>query len=388
MILLVSDLVLYVAKISDQVDNKFIHSTERLQSGYSVSSNEAVQNDRDALKITLNLIQGPVDIYVLAHRSRSSHRRGKESVRIMKYLVTGGSGFIGSHLVGRLLETDAEKVIAIDLWLSDLLMEYQGLDSFEFVHGDILDSNLLNELCGKVDIVYHFASILGTSETVDIYDSEMVTETNIVGTLRVLKASRAQSVNRVIYPSTPDVPWLNPYKITKAACERFCQMFFEEYGLETVVLALPNVYGSGERWLDCAWGAPYNYQKVIPTFILKALKNEPLPVYGDGSQKAIYMHVDDAVRAMQYAAKRKDCEGQVIPIGPDTPISVRDLANLIRDLTTSRSELQYLPMRSGEFKVDITVDPKEAATSLGFTPEIDLITGLKYTIPFYESLGG
>ena len=304
----------------------------------------------------------------------------------MRILITGGAGFVGSHLVDRLLREDPEKVIVLDRWLSEPMREHGHRANLEFIQGDTRDTRILAGLCQQVDIVYHLASILGTSETIDIYDPEEVAEVNILGTLRVLKASLAASVKRVIYPSTPDVSWLNPYKITKSACERFCQMYYREFGLSTVVLAMPNVYGPRERWMECDWGAPFNYQKVVPTFILKALKEEPLPVFGDGKQRSVYMHVDDVVEAMVLAGTSNGCEGQVIPLGIDEQVSVRELAKQVIRLTGSRSEIQYLPMRSGETKLDISVDTKVAEKSLGFTAQVGLSEGLEITIPHCRSL--
>ena len=304
----------------------------------------------------------------------------------MRFLVTGGSGFIGSHLVERLLHDNADGVIVLDRWLSDDLRKSLHMKNLEFIQGDLRDKKLLAKLCRQVDVVYHFASVLGTSETVDIYEPEEVAEVNILGTLRLLDASRAGSVRRFIYPSTPNVTWLNPYKITKMACERFCQMYFREYRLPTVVLVMPNVYGPRERWMECDWGAPYNYQKVVPTFILKALRNEQLPIYGDGKQKAVYMHVNDIVEAMVRTADCDGCEGQVIPLGVDEQVSVLQLAEQIKELTGSESELQYLPMRSGETKVDIAVDTNIAEKVLGYTAQIGLNEGLTMTIPYYSSI--
>lgn len=306
----------------------------------------------------------------------------------MRVLVTGGSGFIGSHVVERLLTTDPDKLLMLDGWLSEETSRHHDRAEFEFVQGDVRDAALVKDLCGQVDVVFHLASILGTSETIEIYDSEDVADVNVMGTLRVLKASLEAGVQRVVYPATPDVPWLNPYKITKMACEKFCTMFHKEYGLETVVLRLPNVYGPRERWIDCEWGAPYNYQKVVPTFIMNALRNEPLPVFGDGEQKAVYMHVDDIVSALILAAEAEGVGGQVIPIGTREQVSVNQLAQDVIRLTDSSSEPQHLPMRPGEIELDISVDPEIAERALGFVPQMDVESGLRDTIPFYASLVG
>ena len=301
-----------------------------------------------------------------------------------RFLVTGGSGFIGSNLVDTLLALGADKVTVLDRWLSADIKGYLTRKDFVFAQGDVRDKELLAQLCKEADVIYHFASILGTAETIQIYDPEEVAEVNILGKLRLLAASRSASVKRVIYPSTPDVPWLNPYKITKVACEKFCQMFFEEYELDTVVLKLPNVYGPRERWMECDWQAPYNYQKIVPTFIMKALKNEPIPIFGDGEQASVYLDVSDAVRAMTKAAESKGCGGKVIPLGTGEKLTVKEIAERIITLTNSGSELKYLPMRPGETKVAIEMGTKAAEELLGFTPKINLQEGLKRAISYYS----
>lgn len=300
--------------------------------------------------------------------------------------MTGGAGFIGSHLVDLLLSSGAEQVVVLDRWFSPYIAQHVGKKSFQYVQGDVRDYSLLEQLCKRVDVVYHLASVLGTSESIEIYDPLEVTEINICGTLKVLQASRRCGVKKIIYPSTPDVPWLNPYKITKRACEDFCRLFYHEYSVNTVVLRLPNVYGPRERWLTCDWGAPYNYQKVVPTFIVRALKGEPIPIFGDGEQVSMYMHVSDAVRAMLLAAKSWGCEGMVIPLASNDKVSVKELASLIIRLTGSASCLELLPMRRGETKLTIDVDATIAESLLGFRAIRKLEEGLEETIAFYRNL--
>lgn len=128
----------------------------------------------------------------------------------MKFLVTGGSGFIGSHLVEALLDRGAERVIVMDRWFAKELVPLQSRASFEYVNGDVRDGQLVKHLCKRVDIVYHLAAVLGTSESLEVYDPIEVAEINIVGTLLVLQESHAANIKKVIYSSTPDVPWLNP----------------------------------------------------------------------------------------------------------------------------------------------------------------------------------
>ena len=182
----------------------------------------------------------------------------------MKILVTGGAGFIPSHIVDRLLE-DGHKVTALDLWQSEDSKVHNNNSNFNFVKGNVLDDNIIVQCVEGKDRVIHMAAVLGTAETITTYDVEKVCTVNIIGTTKVLKASKKAGVGKVLIPTTPDVPWVNPYKITKAAVEKLCQLFSIEYDLEVVALKLGNVYGARERWLEGPEEAPYNYQKIIRT---------------------------------------------------------------------------------------------------------------------------
>ena len=129
----------------------------------------------------------------------------------MKVLITGGAGFIGSHIVDRLLN-DGHSVTVLDLWESDEIKVHRNNSNFNFVKGSVLDDELvLGCMTGK-DRLIHMAAILGTSETITTYDVEQVALTNVVGTVKMFKHARDCGVKRVCVPTTPDVPWINPYK--------------------------------------------------------------------------------------------------------------------------------------------------------------------------------
>lgn len=303
----------------------------------------------------------------------------------LKVVVTGASGFIGTHVIEQWLDKGAD-IHALDLWRSEAMQDLVGTGQVTFHQGDLLDKGTLQRLFDGAEIVYHLGSILGTSESIELYDPVAVAETNVVGTARLLSVAKEMGVRRVVYPSTPDVPWLNPYKITKQAAEKYCLLYHNEFGLETVILRLTNVYGPRERWLEAAMGAPFNYQKVVPTFIVRALKDEPLPVYGDGSQSAEYVYVTDVARAFYLAghAPAQKVAGHIIPIGTGQGVRVIDLARRIATLMGANSPIERLPMRRGEVYVSISVDPDEADRKLGFKTEVDLDEGLRRSIEYYR----
>ena len=240
----------------------------------------------------------------------------------MKVLITGGAGFIGSHMVDRLLE-EGHTVTVLDLWYSDEMKAHAENPNFDFVKGNVLMDDLVDSLVSGQDRVIHMAAVLGTSETITTYDVEQVAEVNVVGTVKMLKLCQKHGVGRVLVPTTPDVTWLNPYKITKAAIEKFAQLFSEEYGVEAVCMKLGNIYGARERWLDGPEEAPYNYQKIVPTILMETLKGNPLNIYGSGDQRSEYIYVDDVVEAFYRAlTSDKDLGGKVIHVGRDENNSV------------------------------------------------------------------
>jgi len=302
----------------------------------------------------------------------------------MKILVTGSSGFIGSHIVDKLLEKNY-KTIGVDLWFNRADLSYQLRNpNFEFVKGSILDETLMKNLISDCDAIVHLAAILGTSETIEKYDIIKVIETNILGTAKILKWASQNGVEKVIIPSVPDVPWLNPYRISKSTMEKFALLYNRYYKLNTVVLKLANVYGPRERWPEADFGAPYNYQKVVPTFIINALKDKPLLIYGDGEQRADYVYINDVVEAFLKALHSEEAVGHVIPIGNGKTTSVNELADMIIRLTGSRSLKKYSSMRKGEISLSIYVDTSLAKELLKFKAETDLREGLERTIPYYR----
>ena len=302
----------------------------------------------------------------------------------MNILITGGAGFIGSHIVDRLLNEN-HVVTVLDLWESPEISINKNNPNFSFVKGSVLDDSLLDSLIKGKDRIIHMAAILGTSETITTYDVETVATVNVVGTVKVLKHAKKHEIPRVIVPTTPDVPWINPYKITKQAIEKFCQLFSKEYGLETVAMKLGNIYGARERWLDASKDAPYNYQKIIPTFIIETLRGNKIPIYGDGTQKSEYIYVGDVVESfMRALTTEKNLSGEIIHIGSGENKSVNDIIDALERVWGKKFKKEFLKMRPGEIKVEIALEPKKLKELLDYELQWDLDSGLKETIPYYE----
>lgn len=304
----------------------------------------------------------------------------------MKILVTGGAGFIGSHIVDRLL-AEGHEVTVLDLWESNEIKAHSDNPSFNFVKGNVTDDDLIDSLVSGAHRVIHMAAVLGTSETITTYDVEQVAEVNVVGTVKMLKLCQKHGVGRIIIPTTPDVTWLNPYKITKAAIEKFAQLFSENYGVEAVCLKLGNIYGSRERWLDGPKEAPYNYQKVIPTILMETLKGNQFNIYGNGDQKSEYIYVGDVVESFYRAlTSDKNLGGKVIHVGRDENQSVNQIIDAVEQAWGRKVDRNYVDMRPGEHHVEITLDPKPLKDLLDYELQYDLDEGLKETIKYYEDV--
>ena len=167
-----------------------------------------------------------------------------------KVVVTGGAGFIGSHIVENLLKK-GDQVCVVDLWESPELKEFKKkYTNLHFKKLSFLKFDELKEIMQEHQYLIHMAAILGTSETITTYDVEDVVETNVLGTVKILKLAKELNYKKVLIPTTPDVTWLNTYKITNAAIEKLGQLFNKEYNLNVTCLKLGNIYGPRERWLD------------------------------------------------------------------------------------------------------------------------------------------
>lgn len=269
-----------------------------------------------------------------------------------KVLVTGGAGFIGSHLVERLLRDGADQVVVVDNLYRDRgrLENLQSLIShprLEFYEADIRDPDALADAMQDVGVVYHLAAqsnVMGSVSDVDYCFS-----TNVVGTYNVLRAASRHGVRRVIFSSSREVygepiglpvdegdPLLpvNSYGASKLAGEAYCRAFRHVFGLQTIVLRLANVYG------------PRDTGRIIPLWIEQAAAGEMLPVYG-GKQLIDFVWIDDTVEALIRAAK---IDGALPPINiaSGTGTKIVDLARRIARLTGGHGQLKVLPARPVE----------------------------------------
>lgn len=288
----------------------------------------------------------------------------------MNVLVTGSSGFIGSVLVAALLQR-GHHVSAFDkvptmheLPVNSLLGDIRSLDDVQAaVRGQ--------------DMVYHLAGVLGSHELVGNVRHSL--DVNVGGTLNVLEACRLHNA-RMLLVSKPNV-WLNTYSITKETAEQFSKMYMAEYGVVTTIVKWFNAYGPGQKV------GPGHIQKAMPTFIVNALENKPLPVFGDGMQTADFIYVDELVEATIAVAETPKAAGRTVEIGTGIETSMLQLCNMILEMTESSSEIELHPMRPGETaNTELCADLVTLKETTGFVPRIKLEHGLRQTIAYYRQM--
>ena len=285
-----------------------------------------------------------------------------------KILVTGGSGFIASYLVEGLLKR------GYDVTIFDIA-EPKFTPNVSFIKGDITDRTEVDKAIEGKNVVFHYAGMLGTHETVE--NAYEVARINILGALNVFDAALKNKVK--VFDVTKPNYWRNPYTITKIAAEEFGLMYRDEFGLPVVLLRYFNIYGPRQK-TDI-------YQKAVPTFILRALKNEPLEIFGDGTQGTDHLFVEDAIEATIKLFESGKIPEKAVEIGSGVEITVNEIAKKIIELTNSRSEIKYVPMRRGETEhTKIKADISYLRDIIGFTPKLSFDEGLSKTIDYYKSL--
>jgi len=316
-------------------------------------------------------------------------------------LVTGGAGYIGSHLADRLLAEGHNVTVVDDLSVGQRCNFEHNLSNphYRFVQGSILDRELMQQLVEECEVVYHLAAVVGVRYVVD--DPLRSIQTNLIGTEIVLSLAYRYG-RRVLFASTSEVYGKNPrvpfsekddrvlgptwvarwsYSTAKALDEHLCFAYCAK-GLPVTIVRYFNSYGPR---LD-----PKGYGSVIAQFIMQALRGEPLTVHGSGQQTRAFTYIDDTVRGTIAAATSSAGAGQVFNIGnAQGEISILNLAHLIRELTESTSEIVFVPY-ARIFGANFEDAPKrlpdttKAERYLDFRAEVPLREGLKRTIAWFE----
>lgn len=312
----------------------------------------------------------------------------------MKILVTGGAGFIGSHLVDRLLK-EGHSVRVLDDFSSgkeENLNFTSGLSSrvYNLIRGDIRDFKTCQESCKGIDYVLHQAARRSVPKSLaNPYEYNGV---NINGTLNMLRASKEAGVKRFIFASSSsiygerenfpekesDIPLLiSPYALTKLAGEYYCRIFSENHNLETVSLRYFNVFGPRQSLDD-------EYAVVIPKFITSLLKNEPPPIYGNGQQSRDFTFVANVVEANIKAMNTPHLRCGVFNIASGRDISILQLTAILKEIMNRNIEPFFLPPRPGDVQRTLA-DISKAKKLLGYRPIYDFESGLKETVDWFKN---
>lgn len=310
-----------------------------------------------------------------------------------KIVVTGGAGFIGSHIAESLAKDGHEIVIV------DNLDPYYSVDikkkntdivlasgDATFINADVTDLDSMKEIIDStVDYVYHEAAQAGVRISVE--DPFKPNNINVVGTLNVLKSSLEADVKKVINASSSSVygkvkylPFdekhptepVSPYGVSKLAAEHYCRVFYEVYGLPTTSLRYFTVYGPRMR-PDLA----------ISIFTKKMLANEPITVFGDGEQTRDFTYIDDVVEANKRLLNNKATDGKVLNIGGGNRISVNDLIENLKEITSSTSVLKYSESQKGDAETTLA-DVSKSKELIGYEPSITIEKGLEKFVDWFN----
>jgi len=300
----------------------------------------------------------------------------------MKTCVTGGAGFIGSHLVDRLLADGHEVAVLDDLSTGRRENLAEARARIRFLEGDLRDPAAVADAVRGAAVVFHLAALAAVARSID--DPRLVTDVNVTGTLTLLLAARDAGVRRVVFASsssvygdTPTLPKVesmplsprSPYAATKAAGEAYVSAFQAAFGLEGVALRFFNVYGPRQS-------ARSQYAAVVPRFVEAMEAGRPPTIYGDGLQTRDFSYVGDVVDAVVRAATAPRAPGEVMNVGGGGPAtSVLDLAATIADVLGFRGSPIHEPPRPGDVR-DSLADVGRARHVLGWAPTTTLGEGV------------
>jgi UDP-glucose 4-epimerase len=298
-------------------------------------------------------------------------------------LVTGGAGFIGSHVVDRLVESGYDVRVLDNLStgkLNNLKSHLEGA-RISLIEGDVRDVKLVKKIVRDVDAVIHLAAV--TSVPFSIKNPDLTYEVNVCGTINMLAACARQKVGKFVFMSScavygepqavpvtekhPTEP-ISPYAESKLVGEKYCLGFHENALLRSVVLRLFNVYGVRQIMND--------YCGVITRFIHRGERGLPLVVYGDGNQSRDFVNVSDVADVVLSAVESQNAEGEILNVGFGKPTSIDDLANAVSESLGLKLKILHEEPRLGDIKQSYA-DISKAQRLLGYEPKVALKDGLR-----------
>lgn len=311
-----------------------------------------------------------------------SSKQNPPELKGARILVTGGAGFIGSHLVDE-LAPENEVFVVDNLFTGKLSNLEKSKDRITFINGDIRDKALMKDIVEKVDFVFHMAADVGNVRS--IKDPVTNMDVNVGGTLNLVEACLSASIVRLVYSASSaaygEAKYLpidedhtlnpeSPYAVSKLAAEKYIYSFYKIRGLPMVCLRYFNVYGLRQESSE--------YSNVIPIFLKRIIEEKPLTIFGDGEQTRDFTYVTDIARANILAATQPQAIGGIFNVATGRRNSVNELANLVKQVTGREFKIIHEKARAGEVR-DSLANIEKAKKTLGFNPQIDLQEGLALT---------
>jgi len=308
----------------------------------------------------------------------------------VKYFVTGGAGFIGSHIVNALLEQGAS-VRVLDNFstgkrenIEELTRHFDG-NRFEVIDGDLRDASRVGEVVRGIDILFHEAAFVSVPQSMD--EPQECFDVNLTGTSLLFDAARKAGVRRAVIASsaavygesdalplveeTPLQP-KSPYAVSKRVNEMYAELFTNEFDFEVVALRYFNVYGPRQR-PDSVYAA------AVPIFARRLLDNKPITVFGDGGQTRDLVNVHDVVRANLIASEHPDAAGKVFNICTGIETRILDLLEVLYELFPDAPEAEFATSRAGDIYRSVG-SPQKALDVMGFKAQVSLDDGLKEVV--------
>ncbi len=301
----------------------------------------------------------------------------------MKYLITGGAGFIGSHIARALLDRGAD-VRVLDNFSSGKRENLKGLD-VEILEGDLRDASTVTRAVQGVEVIFHEAAFVSVPESME--KPQECLDVNVTGTSMLFEAARKAGVRRVVIASSAAVygdsdamplventplKQLSPYAVSKRIDEMYAELFTNQFGLEVAALRYFNVYGPRQR-------PDSMYAAAVPIFIRRMLDNKPITIYGDGGQTRDLINVRDVVQANLLASQHPAAPGQIFNVCTGVETRILDLLDILYELFPNAPKHVHAEPRAGDIYRSIGT-PQKIKDTLSFDPKVTLAEGLKEAV--------
>lgn len=313
----------------------------------------------------------------------------------MKILITGGAGFIGSHLCDKYTK-EGHTVLCLDNFMNGDLRNIRHLldyKNFKLIKGDIRDFDLLDNIMRDVDVVFHLAAQIHVDRS--YIEPKLTYEVNVMGTQNVLEVARIHDAKKIIHASTSEVYGSalhvpidenhpmnapHPYGASKIASDRMCYAYIQTYGMDISILRFFNIFGPRQR--------DFGYGGVISIFTRRVLSGTPPILYGDGTQTRDYTYIEDVVRAYDLVLNHNKPITEPINFGTGKEVTIIDLAYKIIDLCGKKGDIKpvHVEPRIGEVK-RLIADATKTKKLLGWEPKFSLEDGLREFIQWYKNYG-